>query len=446
MDKNILLVEDDAIHREILFEALTAQGYAVTQAQDGKQALEAFNRKLFAVALIDIRLPDMDQFALLDLILARYPLCSILLMTGQASVEAAVEAMKKGAHDYLAKPFRMELLLLKLQRLFHLKAVEEEVRNFKHRATSGIIGNSPAFRRFMATAESVAGTDATVLIQGESGTGKELVTEFVHGASSRRDGPLVKVNCGAIPETLLEAEMFGYEKGAFTGAEKSHRGYLEEAQGGTLFLDEIGEIPHSMQVKLLRVLQDRKVRRLGSEKSTLVDFRLIAATHRDFEELKEDGVIREDFYFRLKVIPLSIPPLRARKEDIPLLLEHFNARYANLYAKPPVTITTEAMELLRAYRFPGNIRELENLVERLVVLAPGREITPAQLPREFHQQGKSGSEIVQIFHTDLSLKQAMKEFEFQFIQRVLQEESDNRTAAARRLGISRKNLWEKLSG
>jgi DNA-binding NtrC family response regulator len=446
MEKSLLLVEDDPFHREMLQEALQEQGFCVTIAEDGEQALEAFGRNVFAVALIDIRLPDMDDFSLLELILSRYPACSVLLMTGQATVEAAVEAMNKGAHDYLPKPFRMELLLLKLQRLFHLKAVEEEIRQLKHSVDIGIIGRSPAFRRFMATAESVAATDATVLIQGESGTGKELVAEFLHGASPRKKGPLVKVNCGAIPETLLESELFGYEKGAFTGAERTRRGYLEQAEGGTLFLDEIGEIPHAMQVKLLRVLQDRQIRRLGGEKPIRTDFRLVAATHRDFEELREEGTIREDFYFRLKVIPLAVPALRARREDLSLLLEHFIQRYASRYDRPAVRFSPKTMDCLQAYSFPGNIRELENLVERLVVLAPAREIHPHHLPAEYRQGSECGSELIQFFRTELPLREAIKDFEIKFINRVLQEEKGNRSAAARHLGISRKNLWEKLSG
>jgi transcriptional regulator with PAS, ATPase and Fis domain len=300
-------------------------------------------------------------------------------------------------------------------------------------------------RRFLATLENVADTLATVLLQGESGTGKELAADLLHALSPRKEGPLVKVNCGAIPESLLESELFGYEKGAFTGAERTRRGYLEQADGGTLFLDEIGEIPHAMQVRLLRVLQDRRVQRLGSEAPVTADFRLIAATHRKIEELRESGAIREDFFYRLNVIPLTLPALRERKEDIPLLLDHFIRRYSAMHSKPPIRLSAEVLDLLQRQTFPGNVRELQNLIERLQVLQPGAEILPRHLPPEYRRPTENGSEVIQCFRTELSLREALQEFETRFIERVLQEEGGNRTGAARRLGISRKNLWEKLS-
>jgi transcriptional regulator with PAS, ATPase and Fis domain len=272
-----------------------------------------------------------------------------------------------------------------------------------------------------------------------------LAADLLHALSPRKDGPLVKVNCGAIPESLLEAELFGYEKGAFTGAERLRRGYLEQADGGTLFLDEIGEIPHAMQVKLLRVLQDHRIQRLGGEAPVATKFRLLAATHRKIEELKENGAIREDFFYRLNVIPLNLPPLRERKEDIPLLLDHFISRYAALHGKPPIRLSAEVLDLLQRHPFPGNVRELQNLIERLQVLSPGEEILLRLLPPEYRRPAESGGEVIQCFRTELSLREALQEFEARFIERVLQEEGGNRTAAARRLGISRKNLWEKLS-
>ncbi len=309
----------------------------------------------------------------------------------------------------------------------------------------GIIGLSPRMQEIFSLIRKVRDQDVTVLIQGESGTGKELVADFIHNLSSAKEGPLVKVNCGAIPETLLEAELLGYEKGAFTGADRQHRGFLEQADGGTLFLDEIGEIPHAMQVKLLRALQERKIRRIGSEATVPVSFRLVAATHRDFKLLRDEGVIRKDFFYRLNVVPLTIPPLRKRGGDIPLLVNHFIAKYASRYAKPPIRLRPEALERLQAYGYPGNVRELENLIERLQVLFPGREIACRDLPSEFLGTAGEGSEVFQCFRTELPLKEAVRDFERRFIQRVLEEEGDNRTAAARRLKISRKNLWEKLA-
>jgi DNA-binding NtrC family response regulator len=340
----------------------------------------------------------------------------------------------------------MELLFLKLSRLLHVRNLERENRKYRESAPpGGMVGRSAGLRRFLASAENVAGTAATVLILGESGTGKELAADFIHQSSPRKDHPLIKVNCGAIPENLLESELFGFEKGAFTGADRLRRGYLEQAHGGTLFLDEIGEISPAMQVKLLRVLQDRHIRRLGGETPVPADFRLIAATHRDLDELRATGAIREDFFYRLNVIPLTLPPLRERREDIPLLLAHFVARFASLHARPPIRFSSEALDLLQRYPFPGNVREMENLVERLLVLSTGDEVTPGRLPAEIRRTGEQSSDVIQCFRTDLSLREAMHDFEMRFIQRVIEEEGGNRTSAARRLGISRKNLWEKLS-
>lgn len=445
VNSSILLVEDDPLHREMLLETLQDRGYEVVAAETGQQAADIISSRNFPVALVDIRLPDVDGFTLFDLIMARRPECSVLLMTGQATVEAAVDAMKKGAHDYLAKPFRMELLLLKLERLFRFKDIENENRVLRGATeTSGIIGHSAALSHFLATAKTVASSDATVLLQGESGTGKELFAEFIHEHSPRSQGPLIKVNCGAIPDTLLEAELFGHEKGAFTGADRRRRGLLEQAQGGTLFLDEIGEIPPAMQVKLLRSLQDRRIRRLGGEEDLPVDFRLLAATHRDLKELRETGAIREDFYYRLNVVPLVLPALRERRDDLPLLIDHFVRRYAKLYGHEAIRFSPEALQVLQCYSFPGNVRELENLVERLQVLHPGSEIAQRHLPREYQVLRDFGSDVVQIVRTELPLREAMKAFEARFIERVLEEENGNRTAAARRLGISRKALWEKM--
>ena len=446
MLRRILLVEDDPLHRDMLAEALVDQGYTVVPTASGQEALDALASAGFQAALVDIRLPDLDGMDLLDHLLRHHPECTVLLMTGQATVAAAVKAMKKGAYDYLAKPFRMELLLLKLERLFHLQTVEGENRRLKEASTQGgMVASSAKMRRFLATLENVAGTQATVLLQGESGTGKELAADFLHALSPRKNGPLIKVNCGAIPESLLEAELFGYEKGAFTGADRSRRGYLEQADGGTLFLDEIGEIPHAMQIRLLRVLQDRRVQRLGSESPVTSDFRLVAATHRRIEELRESGAIREDFYYRLNVIPLTLPPLRDRSEDIPLLLDHFVRHYSILHDKSPIRLSAEVLDLLQRHPFPGNVRELQNLIERLQVLSSGEEILPRHLPPEYRRPTESGGEVFQCFRTELSLREALQEFEARFIERVLQEEGGNRSAAARRLGISRKNLWEKLA-
>ncbi len=445
-ENKILLVEDELVHLEMLSEVLTDNGYLVVPAKDGQEAADALAANRFSVALIDIRLPDVNGLSLLDLILSQQPECTILMMTAQATVEAAVEALKKGAYDYLAKPFRTELLLLKLKRLFQIQQIEAENRSLRQKDQgSGIIGDSAPLRKFLAATRSAASTDATILLQGESGTGKELAADFIHQISPRRNKPLIKVNCGAIPETLLESELFGTEKGAFTGADQSRRGYLEQAHEGTLFLDEVGEIAQSMQVKLLRVLQDGVIRRLGSEKPIKINFRLIAATHRDLAELRDEGTIREDFFYRLNVIPLHLPPLRQRRDDIPLLANYFIEKYAARYAKDPIRLSIETYEQLQNCPLPGNIRELENLIERLQVLAPGKEITPGMLPEQLRRSPDGSGEIIQCFRTDQPLKDAVRDFEQRFIALVLNNEGGNRTAAAQRLGISRKSLWEKLS-
>lgn len=447
MSRNkILLVEDELVHLEMLAEVLTDNDYQVVAAQNGQQAADALANDQFPVALIDIRLPDVSGMSLLELILNQQPDCTILMMTAQATVEAAVDALKRGAHDYLAKPFRTELLLLKLKRLFYLQRIEAENRSLKlQEQKTGIIGDSPALRKFLAAAQSAATTDATILLQGESGTGKELAADFIHQSSSRNRQPLVKVNCGAIPESLLESELFGTEKGAYTGADQARRGYLEQAHGGTLFLDEVGEVPQPMQVKLLRVLQDGIIRRLGSEKQIKVDFRLIAATHRNLDELRDEGTIREDFYYRLNVVPLFLPPLRQRRDDIPLLINHFVNKYASRHNKDPIQVNLETIDQLMNCPLPGNIRELENIVERLQVLAPGKEITPGLLPESLRRCNDGSGEIIQCFRTDQPLKDAIFDFEQRFIARVVNEENGNRTAAAQRLKISRKSLWEKLN-
>jgi len=445
MEQNLLLVEDDPTHRLLLSESLADAAYQVAAAETGQQALDLLSEQIFPVALIDIRLPDLSGMELLRELRERQPDCCVLLMTGQATVEDAVAAMLEGAHDYLAKPFRTELLLMKLERAFQLQQLKAENIALREGDSVNLASASPAFQKLLGACRAAAPTDATVLLLGESGVGKERLAEYLHQHSLRSEQALVRVNCAAIPETLLEGELFGYEKGAFTGAQKAHVGVLEQADGGTLFLDEIGEIPLPMQVKLLRVLQEKKSRRLGSEKEIEVDFRLIAATHQNLEQLIDEGRMREDFYYRLNVVPLNVPPLRARKEDLVPLIGQLIGQISSQYRQSPISFDPASLQLLEHYRFPGNVRELRNLLERLQVLCPGEVIRPAQLPAEVREPGGgAGSELVQGFRTDQPLRQAVQQFEIRFIQRVLEEEGDNRTAAAQRLGISRKNLWEKL--
>ncbi|WP_025323191.1 sigma-54-dependent transcriptional regulator [Deferrisoma camini] len=447
MEPRILLVEDDPLYAGMLFEALTQAGYKVEHADTVASAVACLELESFAVAILDVRLPDGDGLDLLRTLLELQPGCSALVMTGHASVESAVDAMKIGAADYLPKPFPTEVILLKLKRLLRARRLEEELEGLRARASdTRFVGQSPRVRRLLSTVRSVAPKNANVLIQGESGTGKELIAEMLHRLSPRAEGPFVRVNCGAIPESLLESELFGHERGAFTGADRRRRGMLEQAHGGTLFLDEVGEIPPAMQVKLLRALQERRIRRIGGESEIEVDFRLVAATNRDVEDLVRGGEMREDFYFRIAVIPLEVPPLRDRPGDIPLLAQHFVARLSRIHGTEPVRLSPEALDLLAEYPWPGNVRELENVIERLQVLTPGDTITPRHLPPEVRRVRPATGTVYEVVSTRLTLREAVHRFERRFIEQVLAEEGGNRTAAAARLGISRKNLWEKLGG
>ncbi|GAB4259966.1 sigma-54-dependent transcriptional regulator [Deferrisoma sp.] len=446
MRSRILLVEDDPLYAGMLFEALERAGHPVAHAGTVAEAVALLEREAFGVALLDVRLPDGDGLDLLRILLERQPDCSALVMTGHASVESAVEAMKIGAQDYLPKPFPTEVILLKLERLLRARAVEEELRELRTRAPdTEFVGQSPKVRRLLATVRTVAPKDASVLIQGESGTGKELVAEMLHRLSPRAGGPLVRVNCGAIPASLLEAELFGHEKGAFTGADRRRKGMLEQAHGGTLFLDEVGEIPPAMQVKLLRALQERRIRRVGGEAEIEVDFRLVTATNRDVADLVRQGEMREDFFFRIAVIPLEVPPLRDRPGDVALLAQHFIERLSRAHGTEPVRLSPEALELLERYPWPGNVRELENVIERLQVLTPGQTIAPRQLPLPIRSQTAPAGLFYEAMPTDLPLREAVKRFEVHYIRRVIEEEGGNKAAAARRLGVARETLWKKTT-
>lgn len=441
-NKSVLLVEDEVLHRLTLTDQLEDAGYQVVAVECGQNALDQLVGRTFPVALIDIRLPDISGIELLYELRSRQPDCNVILMTGQSSVEAAVTAMREGAYDYLAKPFKVDLLLMRIDRAFQLQTLRKQLNQCteEHFITS----HSPAFQKTVKTCEAAAATSASVLLLGESGVGKERLADFIHNNSARAIGPIIKVNCAAIPENLLEGELFGYRRGAFTGAQRDHDGLLIQANGGSLFLDEIGEIPLSMQVKLLRVLQERKLRRLGDDQEQRVDFRLITATHQNPAEMVRSGRMREDFYYRLNVIPVSIPPLRERREDIPMLVVNILRFFSQQYAQPPILLSPEALKALESYPFPGNIRELRNMLERLQVLYFGQEVDVAQLPEEIAAGKTSGSELIQGFHTDVPLKEAVREFERKFIQTVVEEEGGNRSVAAERLGISRKTLWEKI--
>ncbi|MGA7144594.1 MAG: sigma-54 dependent transcriptional regulator, partial [Desulfobacterales bacterium] len=372
--KTVLVVDDDDTHRTMLRTLVGGWGYDVEEADDGSAAIAKVEERPFDLILMDVRMLKVSGLEALERIKAFNPAIPITIMTAYSSVETAVEALKKGAYDYLTKPLDFDKLRLTLERAMEHVRLKEENRMLKenlgkHFDMQNIIGRSRAMLSLLETVAHVAMSEATVMITGESGTGKELIAGVIHYNSPRKDGPLVKINCAAITETLLESELFGHEKGSFTGADRRKEGRFYQANKGSLFLDEVSEMPLSMQVKLLRVLQERELTRVGGEKVIPVDVRVIAATNKDLDDLKNEGAFREDLYYRLNVVRLEIPPLRERREDIPLLARHFLDMFISKNNKEIKGLTPGAMDRLIRYNWPGNVRELMNAVERAVVLA-----------------------------------------------------------------------------
>ena len=443
----VLVVDDDPGHRGMLEALLGRWGLAVTSAGDGKEAVARVCERPFDVVLMDIRMPDMDGITALKEIRKYNPAVPVVLMTAYSAVESAVEAMKSGAVDYLIKPLDFDQLKSTLfKTLEHSEAVRSGER-FPV-PVEGIVGNSPAVRRMLEMIHTVAPSEATVLINGKSGTGKELVARAIHNQSQRRDGPWVAVNCAALTESLLESELFGHEKGAFTGADKRREGRFSQADGGTLFLDEIGELPLLLQAKLLRALQQGEVQRVGSDTPIIVDVRVIAATNRNLREEVSEGRFREDLYYRLNVIGVEVPSLRERREDIPVLATAFLERFALANRKEIKGFTPQAMDALLKYSWPGNVRELENAVERAAILCLGEYISERELPMAVSSapknndaptlaelQGAAGEEPISM---------TLDEMERAAILRTLQDTGDNKSEAARRLGITRATLHNKL--
>ena len=436
---DILVVDDDISHCTILQALLRGWGYRVALAYNGVQALEQVRQTVFDLVLCDIRMAEMDGIETLKEIKTFNPSIPVLIMTAYSSVDTAVEALKSGALDYLIKPLDFDKLQLTLsEALAHTRLSESPLAE-PPAAQFGMVGDSPAMRALLNNITLVAPSDATVLIHGESGTGKELVARALHASSARSRRPLVILNCAALNESLLESELFGHEKGAFTGADKRREGRFVEADGGTLFLDEIGDISPLMQVRLLRAIQEREVQRVGSNQTLSVDVRLIAATHRDLAEEVSAGRFRQDLYYRLNVVTIDMPLLRHRREDIPQLARYFLQRYAERNRKAVQGFTPQAMDLLIHYAWPGNIRELENAVERAVVLLTGEYISERELPLAI-----AGTPVADAPHGDDSI-QPLVEVEKEAILAALERTGGNKTEAARRLGITRKTLLAKLS-
>ncbi len=433
----ILIVDDEAIVRESLGNWLREEGYLVDVAGSGKETLQKLAESSYDIFLIDIKMPGMDGLQLQRRIREIAPEASIIIMTAYASVETAVEAMKQGAYDYIVKPFDPDQLEHILRNAVERKRLVAENVRLRERIQEmalfhEIVGQSAAIQRVLEQIRLVAMSDTTVLIRGESGTGKELVARAIHANSPRRYMPIVVVNCGALAEGVIESELFGHEKGAFTGAHYRRKGKFELADGGTLFLDEIGDISPKTQVDLLRVLEEKKIFRVGGNTPIPVDFRLIAATNKDLEALVAEGRFREDLYYRINVFSITIPPLRERREDIPLLAEHFLKKFAQSMNKPILGISPEALALLEHYDWPGNVRELQNAIERAVLVCRGREIRPEDLPLQVNEaRGQTTGK-------------TLAEVERQHIQRILQETKWNISQAARLLGIDRVTLYNKI--
>ena len=438
----ILVVDDEPAQRELVAGFLRKQGCEVALAGDGKEALARFKAEPFDLVLTDQRMPGLSGLELLAAVRRVTPEVAVIVMTAYGTIETAVAAIKAGAADYLLKPLNLDELLHRVRAVRERERLLAENRELRlalserHRV-DGIIGESGRMQEALSLVHRVAGSDATVLIQGESGTGKELIAKAIHYASPRASGPLVKVNCAALPESLLESELFGHEKGAFTGALASRQGRFELAHGGTLFLDEVGDLPLHLQVKLLRVLQEREFERVGSSRPIAVDVRLIAATHRDLAAGMKAGQFRDDLYYRLNVVTIVVPPLRERREDIPPLIDHFVRKFAEANRKPLAGLTPAARDLLLRYDYPGNVRELENLIERAVVLTRDDVIGPADLPLTLQDATTEVAE-------PAGLSAAVEALERRLIREALAGAAGVQTRAAEAMGISERVLRYKL--
>ncbi len=447
----ILVIDDEANLRKVLAAMLRRDGFDVTVAADGEQGLAEFNKNGADIVVTDLVMPKAGGMEVLRAINAADPDVPVIIITAHGTVDSAVEAIKAGAFDYITKPFDQAELSAVIAKAAKAHDVALHSVRADDKARAAIIGDSPQLQEVFKIIDKVADTPSTVLINGESGTGKELVASALHGASSRRDKPFIKINCAAIPHSLLESELFGYERGAFTGAVTSKPGRFELADGGTLFLDEIGEIPIEMQVKLLRALQEGEFERVGGIKTTHVDVRLIAATNRDLQAEIEAGRFRKDLYYRLAVVPLELPPLRERRGDISMLARHFVEKYNRKLNKRIEGIADDALALLQAYDWPGNIRELENLIERVLLFADGPFITATDLPESMRQgttPPPAPSPASETPPGEGGLKDIVRmkaaELEKDLISKALEETGGNVTRAARLLQISRKSLQTKM--
>ncbi len=448
--KRLLVIDDEENMRHMLSKVLGKTGYIVETASNGYEALEMIQNSDFEFILCDIKMPNMSGMDFLKTARDKIMTTTVIMMSAYGTIETAIEAMKLGAYDYISKPFKSDEVYLTLKKAEERENLRQENRQLKERIKEiegninfgTLVAKSEAMQSMFRIAAKAAQFKTTVLILGDSGTGKELIARAIHFEGDRSNMPLIPVNCGGIPETLLESELFGYKKGAFTGADKNKKGLFQEADGGTIFLDEIGELPLALQVKLLRVLQEDEVRMIGDSKSMKIDVRVIAATARNLEEEVKKGAFREDLFYRLNVLPIKIPPLRDRAEDIPLLCDHFIARFNNRLNKEIKGIAPGAMSQLLEYAWPGNVRELENMIERALVLAEDSLLLPEHFPAELGRN-VDGDQMDGLFNGH-SLKVARKFMETRLITKALEKTGGNRTQASRLLEISHPSLLSKI--
>ena len=448
-ETRVLVVDDEQSMRELLGITLRQVGYTVTMADGGEAAIDALKTDAFDLVITDLRMRKVDGLAVLRAAKEHSPRTVVLVVTAFASTETAVEAMKLGAYDYVTKPFKLDELRLTIANALERKRLQDENRELKRQLRrehgfDGFIGKSARMLEVFETIRKTADSGSTVMITGESGTGKELVARAVHQESGRRNAPFVSVNCGAIPETLMESELFGHVKGAFTGAVASTEGLFAAADGGTLFLDEITEIPQTVQVKLLRAIQEREIRRVGDTRDVKVDVRLIAASNRDLSKAVADGMLREDLYYRLNVIPIHMPPLRERVEDIPLLIAHFIARLTKDVGKSVRAISPESLAILERYHWPGNIRELENIVERAIVLGNSEILAPESLPAHLRAPRDEQAVNVEIPASGMDLEATLMRIENRYIRLALERSGWLQVRAAEMLGLSFRQFRYKL--
>ncbi len=444
----VLFVDDEAPIRQVMLKELPRMGHDVTICEDGQVALKYLEEQAFDAAIVDLRMPGLSGWDVIDHLQKVAPGTEIIISTGHGSLDDAIQALRRGAYDFLTKPTKLVEIANVLQRIAEKKALTNKAIALEHqlravRGTSELIGDTPSMGRVKKLVEKIAPTDSSVLILGETGTGKELVARRIHDLSSRADMPFVAVNCGALPENLVESELFGHKKGAFTGADQPRKGLIEVANGGTLFLDELGELDKAMQVKLLRFLESGEVRRVGENEAFHVDVRIVCATNRDLQDMVTEGGFREDLFFRVNTFEIRLPPLRERKDDIPVLARHLVARHLKRAAAPEDILAPETVALLRGHEWSGNVRELANALEHAVILSDGATIRPEDLPTSVSRRSPHGDKpfLVTNFPWPLSLR----EIEMEVIQQTLEKYNGDKPKTADELGIALKTLYNKLN-